>query len=245
MDARHLTYFLGVVTHGGFGRAAAQLHVSQPALSQSVAALERDLGVPLFHRVPSGVRLTDAGRVLVPHARQVLRDLEAARLATQAVGRELTGQVDLALMPSQGVEPFASLMQRLTARHPGVKVHASAAFLRDEAVELVRSGTCELGLVGALAAPYPPWVEVHTLGRQEMVVVVPSGLPAAPGPRPGPERPRRTARRGLAPGQRHAADGRPAHPARAGPVRLRRWGRGRRGLPEQAGGLHPALRPRW
>lgn len=177
MDARHLSYFLGVVTHGGFGRAAAQLHVSQPALSQSVAALERDLGVPLFHRVPSGVRLTDAGEVLVPHARQVLRDLEAARLATQAVGRDLTGQVDLALMPSQGVEPFATLMQRLTARHPGVKVHASAAFVRDEAVELVRSGTCELGLVGALAAPYPPWVEVHTLGRQEMVLVVPPDSP--------------------------------------------------------------------
>lgn len=179
MDTRQLTYFLGVVTHGGFGRAAAQLHVSQPALSQSVAALERDLGVPLFHRVPSGVHLTDAGEVLVPLARQVLRDLDVARVSTRSVGEQLTGCIDLALMPSQGVEPFATLMRRLTDRHPGLSVRAHASFVRDDALALVRSGTCELALVGALAAPYPSGIEVHTLGRQEMILVAPprSGLP--------------------------------------------------------------------
>ncbi|GGK80268.1 LysR family transcriptional regulator [Ornithinimicrobium pekingense] len=179
MDTRQLTYFLGVVTHGGFGRAAAQLHVSQPALSQSVASLERDLGVPLFHRVPSGVVLTDAGEVLVPLARQVLRDLDVARVATRSVGEELTGRIDLALMPSQGVEPFTTLMRRLTRRHPGLSVHGHASFVRDDAIALVRSGTCELGLVGALAAPYPSSIEVHTLGRQEMVLIAhpDAGLP--------------------------------------------------------------------
>lgn len=179
MDTRQLTYFLGVVTHGGFGRAAAKMHVSQPALSQSVAALERDLGVPLFHRVPRGVTLTDAGEVLVPLARQVLRDLDVARVATRAVGAELTGQIDLALMPSQGVEPFTTLMRILTSRHPGLSVHAAAAFVRDDAIALVRSGRCELGLVGALAAPYPSGLVVHTLGHQEMVLVSPpdSDLP--------------------------------------------------------------------
>ncbi len=179
MDTRQLSYFLGVVTHGGFGRAATHLHVSQPALSQSVAALERDLGVPLFHRVPSGVQLTDAGRVLVPHARQVLRELEVARSATQSVGAELTGQIDLALMPSQGVEPFTTLMSRLTERHPALSVNAHAAFVRDDAIALVRSGTCEMGLVGALAAPYPQGLEVHTLGHQQMMLIVPpdSSLP--------------------------------------------------------------------
>jgi DNA-binding transcriptional LysR family regulator len=173
MDTRQLTYFLGVVTHGGFGRAASQLHVSQPALSQAIANLERDLGVPLFHRVPSGVVLTDAGEVLVPLARQVLRDLDVARTATRSVGEELTGRIDLALMPSQGVEPFTTLMRRLTERHPGLCVHGHASFVRDDAIALVRSGTCELGLVGALAAPYPSGIEVHTIGRQEMMLVAP------------------------------------------------------------------------
>lgn len=187
MDTRQLTYFLGVVSHGGFGRAAARLHVSQPALSQAVAALERDLGVPLFHRVPSGVRLTDAGETLVPLARQVLRDLDVARSATRSVGADLTGQVDLALMPSQGVEPFATLMQRLRGRHPRLTVHAHAAFVRDDAIAHVRSGRCELGLVGALAAPYPPGLQVHTLGHQEMVLV---GPPVADLPRDRPLGPR-------------------------------------------------------
>ncbi|USQ81633.1 LysR family transcriptional regulator [Ornithinimicrobium faecis] len=187
MDTRQLTYFLGVVTHGGFGRAATHLHVSQPALSQAVAALEKDLGVPLLHRVPSGVRLTDAGATLVPMARQVLRDLDAARAATQSIGTDHTGRIDLALMPSQSIEPFTSLTARLSERHPGITVNARAAFGRDDAVALVLSGACELGLVGALAAPYPPAITAHRLGQQHMVLLappdtsLPSDRPLTPG----------------------------------------------------------------
>ncbi|WP_114905775.1 LysR family transcriptional regulator [Ornithinimicrobium murale] len=177
MDTRQLSYFLGVVTHGGFGRAATHLHVSQPALSQAVASLEKDLGVALLHRVPSGVRVTDAGAVLVPMARQVLRDLEAARTATRSVGTDRTGQVDLALMPSQSIEPFTGLTRRLTDRHPGITLNARAAFGREEALALVLSGACELGLVGARPAPYPRSVVAHTLGQQEMVLLAPPNTP--------------------------------------------------------------------
>ena len=77
----------------------------------------------------------------MPQARQVLRDLEVARAATQSVGKELSGQIDLALMPSQGVEPFTTLMSSLTRRHPRLSVNAHASFVRDEALALVRSGT--------------------------------------------------------------------------------------------------------
>ena len=177
MDTRQLSYFLGVVTHGGFGRAATHLHVSQPALSQAVAALERDLGVPLFHRVPSGARLTDAGAALVPMARQVLRDLDVARALTRSVGIEHTGQIDLALMPSQSVEPFTSLMRLLTVAYPALTVNAMATFDRQESIDLVLSGACELGLVGALAQPYPPTITVHTLGLQEMILIAPPDSP--------------------------------------------------------------------
>lgn len=173
MDTRQLSYFLGVVTHGGFGRAATHLHVSQPALSQAVAALEKDLGVALLHRVPSGVRLTDAGATLVPMARQVLRDLDAARAATRSVGTDQTGRIDLALMPSQSIEPFTTLIRALSERHPGITVNARASFGREETVDLVRSGACELGLVGALEQPYPSAVTVHRLGRQEMLLLAP------------------------------------------------------------------------
>lgn len=173
MDTRQLSYFLGVVTHGGFGRAATHLHVSQPALSQAVAALEKDLGVSLLHRVPSGVRLTDAGAALVPQARQVLRDLEGARAAARSAGSGRTGRIDLAVMPSQSVEPFTALVSESVERHPEITVNARAALGRDEVMDLVLSGACELGLVGALEQPYPATLAAHRLGRQEMVLLAP------------------------------------------------------------------------
>ena len=69
MDARHLRYFLAVVDHGGFHRAAEALAVGQPTLTQAVAALERELHSTLFHHVGADVVLTEAGRALVGPAR--------------------------------------------------------------------------------------------------------------------------------------------------------------------------------
>jgi DNA-binding transcriptional LysR family regulator len=69
MDARQLEYFLAIVDHDGFGRAAQQLHIAQPSLSQSIANLERELGVQLFHRIGRGVVLSTAGSDLIAPAR--------------------------------------------------------------------------------------------------------------------------------------------------------------------------------
>ena len=70
MDVRQLTYFLAVVETMNFGRAAELLHIAQPSLSQAIGTLERELGVPLFHRVGRGIVLSDAGAQLIdPPAR--------------------------------------------------------------------------------------------------------------------------------------------------------------------------------
>ena len=149
MDARQLEYFLAIVDHDGFGRAAQHLHIAQPSLSQSIANLERELGVPLFHRIGRGVVLSTAGRELIEPARQVLRDLRTAR-ATMASAKGLRrGTVELVTMPSPGIEPLSALTRRFTRRFPGITVDASAAFTPGEVVDKVRQGVCELGLVGA------------------------------------------------------------------------------------------------
>ena len=62
MDARQLEYFLAIVDHDGFGRAAQHLHIAQPSLSQAIANLERELGIQLFHRIGRGVVLSTGGR---------------------------------------------------------------------------------------------------------------------------------------------------------------------------------------
>ncbi|NBH11437.1 LysR family transcriptional regulator, partial [Amycolatopsis sp. SID8362] len=71
---RQLEYLVTVVDTGSFTRAAEQLHVTQPALSHQMRALERGLGGPLLERLPRAVRLTPMGRAMLPHARAALAD---------------------------------------------------------------------------------------------------------------------------------------------------------------------------
>ena len=81
MDTRKLKYFLAVVDHDGFSRAAEHLLIAQPSLSQTIAALEKELGVPLFHRIGRRAVLTEAGKELIGPARLVMRNLDAAQSA--------------------------------------------------------------------------------------------------------------------------------------------------------------------
>ncbi len=87
MEMRQLRYFLAVVECENFTRGAERAHVSQPSLSIQIAALEDELGTPLFDRLGRHVALTQAGEILRGHAERVVRETEQA---TQAI-RELTG----------------------------------------------------------------------------------------------------------------------------------------------------------
>ncbi|MEW2262481.1 LysR family transcriptional regulator [Streptomyces sp. NPDC047853] len=176
MDARQLEYFLAIVEHGGFSKAAAALHVAQPSLSQAMANLEADLGVALFHRMGRGVVLSEAGANLLEPSRRVLRDMAAVRdTAASLVGLH-GGTVQVATMPSPGIEPLTTLIHRFTELHPSVTVNTHAAFTPDEVVELVRSGVCELGLLGSAAPSRPTglWV-LHIENQPYVVVAAPGG----------------------------------------------------------------------
>ncbi|GAA2621595.1 hypothetical protein GCM10009863_39600 [Streptomyces axinellae] len=101
MDVRQLEYFLAIVDHRGFNRAASALYLSQPSLSQAVRGLERDLGSALFHRIGRRAVLTEAGTALIEPALAALRSLETARASVAAVHELRAGRVDVAAMPSQ------------------------------------------------------------------------------------------------------------------------------------------------
>ncbi|MEV5599184.1 LysR substrate-binding domain-containing protein [Streptomyces sp. NPDC052496] len=172
MDIRQLEYFLAIVDQGGFHRAAAALYVSQPSLSQTVRALERDLGSDLFHRIGRRAVLTEAGRALIEPARAAVRSLATARASVAAVHELRTGRVDVAAMPSQAVEPLTTMIRAFSSRHPGVSVAIKAAFTSRDVVEMVRTGAVELGLL-ATVGPLPDQ-EVTALptGEQRFVLVV-------------------------------------------------------------------------
>ncbi|MEU6676223.1 LysR family transcriptional regulator [Streptomyces sp. NPDC046925] len=175
VDARQLEYFLAIVEHGGFSKAAAALHVAQPSLSQAMANLEADLGVSLFHRMGRGVVLSEAGAELLEPSRRVLRDLTAVRDKAEALSGLHGGTVEIAAMPSPGIEPLTTLTHRFTELHPSVTISSRAAFTPEDVVGLVRSGVCELGLLGAAKPVALSGVDVLPLEEQPFVVVAGPG----------------------------------------------------------------------
>ncbi|MFD2763270.1 LysR family transcriptional regulator [Micromonospora eburnea] len=87
VELRQLRYFLAVAEERSFSRAAALLHVSQPTLSQQIRAVERSVGAPLFHREPTGVRLTEAGFALLePAQRAMVEVADGVRAAQETIG---------------------------------------------------------------------------------------------------------------------------------------------------------------
>ena len=171
MDVRQLKFFLAVIDHGGFSKAADELMVAQPSLSQAIAGFERELGMPLFHRVNRGVVLSDAGRALVGPARVVMRDIDEAAEAMRELKGLRGGRVDLVTMPSPGMEPLTTILTMFGKNHPEVTVNAEAAFTPEEVLTTVRSGSCEIGILGSAEPTRAPDLNVIALESQALVLI--------------------------------------------------------------------------
>jgi DNA-binding transcriptional LysR family regulator len=171
MDVRQLKYFLAVVDHNGFSRAAEHVRVAQPSLSQAIAGFERELGMPLFHRIGRGVVLSEAGSVLVGPARVVLRDLDEAKATMAALKGLRGGRIDLVTMPSPGMEPLTTILTAFSRAHPDVTVNAEAAFTPEEVLALVRTGSAEVGILGSAESTVAADLDVVPLERQALVLI--------------------------------------------------------------------------
>lgn len=180
VDVRQLRYFLAVVDAGSVHRAAEDLFVSQPSVSQALRRLERDLGADLFHRTGRWLVLTPAGRALVEPARDVLRSLAVARTTVHAVDGLRGGRLLVSSMPSQAVSPLAPLIRRFRDRYPGVEVGVSTAAQPADVIDTVRRGRAEVGLVAVPnRSPVEPGLRFHLLEVQSYLLVT---GPAAPLP---------------------------------------------------------------
>jgi len=131
--------------------------------------------VPLFHRVGRGVVPTDAGDHLVAPARRVLRGLDAARSTIDAVKGVTTGRVEIITTASPGVEPLATIVRSFTARHHDITINITVADAPDDVMQAVRSGSSEIGLLGAARLPQPADLEILPLEDQELVLVTAPG----------------------------------------------------------------------
>ena len=145
MDLRQLEYFAAVARHRHFTRAAEELYVTQPALSQQVRRLEREIGLELLKRTSSGVELTPAGQELLTRAEAILADVGRARAAMDEHAGVTRGFVRLATAPGELLRLPAELAA-FHAAHPGMRIalrHGSAR----EVLEALRRGAADLALL--------------------------------------------------------------------------------------------------
>ncbi|MGA0543102.1 LysR substrate-binding domain-containing protein [Neotabrizicola sp. VNH66] len=126
MEFRQLRYFLAVAEELHFGRAATRLDMAQPPLSRQIAGLEEALGVQLFDRSRSQIRLTQAGQVLQDHARQIMDRLDTARRETRLVGAGGAGRLRIAFVGSASHGPLPMLIKAYRATYPEVELALSA-----------------------------------------------------------------------------------------------------------------------
>ena len=169
MELRHFRYFVAVAEELHFGRAARRLHISQPPLSQQIAALEQEIGVPLLRRTSRSVELTEAGERFLGEARETLAQAgNAVALARRAAQGEI-GRLQIGFVPICGVIPVA--VRRYMVRYPDVRVT-----LRDqgsaEQVDSILRGTMDVGFVhGPISAA---GLECQTVESHALVVALPT-----------------------------------------------------------------------
>jgi DNA-binding transcriptional LysR family regulator len=182
MDEKRLRCFLAVVEEESVTRAASRLHVAQPSLSQTLRALEGELGVELFHRVGRGLRLSAAGHALIGPAREVLSAIDAARGAVSEVVEVLAGTLEIAALATLAVDPLAALIGRFRREYPGVAVRVQEPPSTAGVGAMVREGACELGFA-RLPLPRDD-LHARELGQQELLFVLPPDT-SLPGEREG------------------------------------------------------------
>lgn len=127
MELRHLKHFVVLAEELSFTRASARLHLVQSGLSVSIRSLEKDLGAVLFDRTTHGVSLSQSGEALLPEARRVLRDVEAATTAVDAVRGVMRGRLRIGMMQSLGLIDAATLFAAFHRAHPEVAIQPSPA----------------------------------------------------------------------------------------------------------------------
>jgi len=176
MELRHLRYFVVVAEELNLTRAAAKLHVAQPALSRQMRDLEADLNAPLLERTRAGVQLTRAGRAFYPKARAILlQAAEAANEARNAAGI-ISGRLAVGYPTGLHLNYLAPLIAKFRKAHPQVNFDFLHA-LPPEQFKALRDSRIDLGFVTLPA--HADGIEQQIIWRVPFNVVLPEKHPLA------------------------------------------------------------------
>lgn len=176
MNLRRLEYLVVLATELSFTRAAERLHIAQPALSQQIRVLEREVGTQLVDRSGRTVRLTEAGQVAVREAENLLAQAENATALIRAAAQGRTGRLRLAHTRSYPGGAAGALVAEFRREHPEVDLDIQTGWTSHNVTEL-KAGRIDAGMVR------PPVtdddLELLTLDHEEMLIAVPAAHPLA------------------------------------------------------------------
>src|ERR1700760_3506576 len=184
MELRQLRYLVALADEQHFTRAAARAHIAQPALSQQIRRLEREVGLPLVERTTRRVTITEAGRTLVARARRILSEVDAANAEMQALAGVRTGHVMLGTMHTMGPIDVSLALAVFHQRHPGVELTVREQS-SEELAEMLRDDVLDLAFLSVTERIESHGPGLHQLWSEGLVVVLPQAHPLAG--RPGAE----------------------------------------------------------
>lgn len=182
MDLGQLRYFNKIVEHRSFTRAAKDCSVSQPALSQQIAKLEKELGQPLFERQGRTIRMTPAGQVLQSHAQKILQLVEDAKQQITDDGQ--SGQISVSATPTIAPYFFPELLNRVTSQFPKADF-SLVENNSDSLIQLCLKGDLDVGVLAI--SPEVKQTANHlsfeSLLEEELLLAIPAQHPLRNKPR--------------------------------------------------------------
>lgn len=175
MDLRTLRAFVEVVRRNGFSAASREIFASQPTVSKAVRQLEDEVGLDLLHRLPHGVRPTEAGEVVLRHAQAMLASRDTMLAELDALRGLTRGHLRLGLTPFGSAALFAPLVGRFRAAHPDITI----ALLEQGSLtlsEAVLGGEIEMAMA---ILPIAAGLEWQPVWDDPLVALLPEGDPLA------------------------------------------------------------------
>lgn len=176
MDLLRLQSFLYAGEHLSFSKAAKQLHITQPTISHHIKVLESELGVELFERSGPKLRLTEAGRSLLPWTRKLIQGCHELKLMATSLQEGLVGQLRAACSTTAGKYILPQLAARFSKRYPGVRV-AILPCTPDRAISQVLEGEANLGVVSY--EPADERLESQRFFQDSICLIAPANHPWA------------------------------------------------------------------
>lgn len=177
MDTKLLEAFVALAEERHFGMAAARLHLTQPAVSQQVKRLEKDLETELFERHPRGVRLTDAGIRLLEKARAILADVAEFRSTADGRNTSLHGRLRIGYSGYHVVNFLPKLLRRLHDEHPAIAVSLTPGMHGGLAPKAVLEGTVDFAFSREMH--HGEHVGGHVYAVDDVLIAVAEGHPLA------------------------------------------------------------------